>query len=288
MPSIPPHCEQCPLFQRRKGVLVVNELHSPSLLTSGVVDELLAAKRKANCVEEYVQSLGMYCRKFAAKHQDFVNISHLQIEDWLAQFEAASSRQTWLNRISTLFSFGVRRGYRKDNPCDRVERVRIDHPVPVTLTVEQAKAMLDECPDSIKPYLALALFAGIRPREIQRMDWADIDLETKTAEVKGKTRCRRIVPLEDAAVRVLSRCAKASGPVAPSKSTLKRWRAVARAMIGGKWTIDVLRHTAASYLLAKVKDIGIVATRLGNSPKILMAHYIRPVTEQKADKFWSL
>lgn len=249
---------------------------------------MVIAKRNANRREEYLTSLKNYCKRFAVKFPDLRAVTVSDVETFIAQFSCASSRQTWLSRISTMFAFAVKRGMLIANPCDKVERVTVDHPLPEILTVEQAKVLLGSCPDTIKPYLALAMFAGIRPDEILRMDWADVDLETRTVEVKGKTRHRRIVPLEDAAVAMLSRFKKESGRVAPSKSTLKRWRKKKRELIGGKWTADILRHTAASYLLPIVKDIGIVATRFGNSPKMLQEHYIRPVTREAAERFWSL
>jgi hypothetical protein len=54
------------------------------------------------------------------------------------------------------------------------------------------------------------------------------------------------------------------------------------------WPTDLLRHTAASYLLALHKDAGKVANMLGNSPQILLSHYHDPVTEADCKAFWQL
>jgi hypothetical protein len=133
----------------------------------------------------------------------------------------------------------------------------------------------------------LGLYAGIRPDEIMRMSWADINLETQTARVDGKTRRRRIVPLQPVAVALLREHPTQEGPVAPSHSTIRRWKRGARALLGGHWPKDVLRHTAASYMLALHQDAPKVALCLGNSVQILLTHYHEPVTVKDSNLFWA-
>jgi integrase len=112
-------------------------------------------------------------------------------------------------------------------------------------------------------------------------------LETKTVSVDGKTRQRRIVPLEPIAAELLSDHPLKTGAVAPSKSTVRRFLRQCRAVLGlEKWPTDFFRHTAASYLLAKYQDAQKVALWLGNSPKVLLTHYHNPVTSGQSAKFW--
>jgi integrase len=59
-------------------------------------------------------------------------------------------------------------------------------------------------------------------------------------------------------------------------------------LTGGKWRADILRHTAASYLITKYQDVGKVAFWLGNSPQIIMTHYHEPVMQAECEKFWTL
>lgn len=77
--------------------------------------------------------------------------------------------------------------------------------------------------------------------------------------------------------------------LAPHYSRVRRWKDVARNNIGfDRWPQDLLRHTAASYLLALYGDAGKVAARLGNSSSVLLSHYHQPVTQADCEKFWSL
>jgi integrase len=255
---------------------------------SQILAEFLASKKSANRRQVYINSLKYYLQKFLDEYPNFLNCQPSDIEKVLAKSSGAYSRQTWLNRISTLYSYCVRRGYLNNNPCDRIDRVTIDRAAPVVLTVSQAKALLEGCPTICKPYLALGMFAGIRPEEILRTDWENINLETRTVMVDGKTRRRRFVPLEDSALKILAQHPEKRGAVAPSASTVRRWKRAAREMLGGKWTADILRHTAASMLLAKYEDAGKVALWLGNSPQILLTHYHRPITKAECSAFWEL
>ena len=66
--------------------------------------------------------------------------------------------------------------------------------------------------------------------------------------------------------------------MSPSLSTLRQFKLRACAALGlSRWPQDLLRHTAASYLLALHGDAGKVATMLGNSSSVLLTHYHEPV-----------
>ena len=54
------------------------------------------------------------------------------------------------------------------------------------------------------------------------------------------------------------------------------------------WPKDILRHTAASMLMATWEDEGKVAATLGNSPTILHAHYRELVTRAEAKRCWGI
>jgi len=273
----------------------------PAVKTETVIEELITAKTRANRRAIYLKSLRHYLGRFAAKFPELTSVISDDVENWMSKFKSDSSRQTWLFRISTLFSFAVRHGYVEKNPCDRIDRITIDRGEPAILTVKQSRQLLATCPPRIKPYLILGMFAGIRPDEIQRMKWQDINLDTETVKVDGKTRRRRIVPLEPIAVELLKGCTfpvdyqwagitrTSPDGVAPSPSTVRRWkRREGRRVLGGRWRPDILRHTAASYMLALHQDAGKIAFRLGNSPQILMTHYSNPVPLEDAKAFWTI
>ena len=257
---------------------------------SKAISLLLEAKQAGNRRAVYLKSLAYYLRRFANGREEkpLADFSTAVIEAWLKQFPSASSRQTWLNRISTLFAFAVRRDLLQMNPCRKIERITIDHRPPSILAPAQVDLLLQIVPTICRPYLVLGLFAGIRPEELMKLAWSEIDLATKTVRVnQAKTRRRRIVPLEPRAAALLAACPLQRGPVSPSNVTVRRFKRLARhALKLEAWPKDVLRHTAASYLLALHKDVGRVAMMLGNSPNILMTHYHEPVNAADCAAFW--
>jgi integrase len=260
--------------------------------TARVVAECLQSKLSANRRSGYIKSLSGYLERFTAGHEA-APISWFTtgfVENFIAQFKNPDSRATWLNRISTLFSYAVFRGYLTANPCDKIERVTIDRKPPVIFTPEQVRMLLAVCPTICKPWLILAVFAGIRPdREMHLLKWEHINLETGTVQIlfPKVRKHRRIVPLVPLAVELLRQHPLKKGMVAPSHSTIRRFKRKMRKALGfARWPTDVTRHTAASYLLAKDQDAAKVALWLGNSVSVLMSHYIVPVSAADCEEFW--
>lgn len=255
------------------------------------IKELLIAKLAANRRPVYVKNLRHYLSRFAHGHENspLSEFSSDKIEEWLKKFPAPEYRQTWLNRISTLFSFAVRKDWLPKNPCDKIDRVSIDHKPPQILSPAQSQMLLDFAPDTLTPYVVLSMMAGIRPHEVVKLDWKQIDLKTRVVRVnEAKTRQRRIVPLEPRAVALLAPHVKPEGAVTPASITIRRFHRSMREKLGfEEWPKDVLRHTAASYLLAIHHDANKVAMILGNSPKILLTHYHDPVSDSDAAGFWN-
>ena len=55
---------------------------------------------------------------------------------------------------------------------------------------------------------------------------------------------------------------------------------------GIEWHQDLVRHTAASMMLARDRDAGKVAEQLGHSPDILLRHYRELVSAEAVARYW--
>jgi len=261
------------------------------------LDETIAAKRTENRRDRYIESLDNYLRRFiAGRSEMFIDrIGLVEIESWFdGRNEAQSTRKSNLGRISAMFDLCWRRGYVKENPCLRVGNIRIDEKPPVILTPKQAEVLLKACisrtPEFL-PYVVLGMFAGVRPEEIEKLSWGDLDIKQGRVRIDSaaaKVRERRLVqlhPTGKAWLKTLN-VGPASEPIAPSKSTIKRNRARLCDEAQIEWHQDILRKTAASYLLAFHRNAHDVAQMLGNSARILEKHYKDLVTPEDCKRFW--
>ena len=272
----------------------VPERMAGSVTLETAINALLIAKRLANLRPQYVKSLRAYLGQFSRGREETLvtAVDVFMLEDWFAKrSECLSAMASNIGRLSALFAFCERRGWVNKNPCRMLERPRVERKAPKILTSEQAGkliAAVRERRPHMAPFFALAMFAGVRPDEVSRLSWKSLDLDRGLLTIDAsasKVRRRRLVYLEPAAVALL----RLGGRLPVSRATRRRYQSFACAVLGfEEWSQDLLRHTAASYLLALHRDAGKVAFGLGNSPGILMRHYSELVGAEDATKFWAV
>ena len=266
---------------------------APSPRLRDAVKQLVAAKLNSGRRQVYTANLEDFLNAFASRIGDVAlsEITTEHVESWVGEAAAPWSKASRLNRVSTLFSFAVRRGWIQANPCDRIERIRIDRRPPAILSVVQCRAILRCAGARIRPWLVLGLFVGLRPSEAARMDWSGIRVRDAVVVVDSaasKVRRRRIVPLHDTARAWLSLDAIDSGPVVSSHSTLRRDRRHLARAAGIMWTADILRHTFGSMRIGAGHPVAATADEMGNSPAVLLTHYRELVRKEDAQAFWGI
>jgi integrase len=151
--------------------------------------------------------------------------------------------------------------------------------------VENIAALLKRADATLRPFLAIGAFAGLRTAELQRLDWQEIDLERGYITVdasKAKTRQRRLVPMSDNLKLWLEPCKQDSGPVCLHQ---RPQQAAAALCEGFVWAMNGLRHSCISYRLAVLHDTARVALESGNSPEVIFGHYRELVTPEEG-KAW--
>jgi integrase len=260
-----------------------------------VVRECLADKRAAGLRPAYLEALEYSWSRFV-RGREQMPIPQVGAKDataWLdSECRSASVRASMQSRLSTLFSWCVQRKLRRDNPIDELHSIKVDQKAPIILTpaqVDSALAWVDGWPD-FRAYLVLGLFCGIRPDELLRLTWASVDIARGLVTIDAatsKVRRRRIVPIAPRALALLSPKSVSGTSIWPNSwITLKPRRRALAQHLGIEWQADLLRHTAASYLMARDRDAGKVADMLGNSPGVLLTRYRELVSPEDAAKFW--
>ena len=230
--------------------------------------------------------LGLLTQAFGNKTPNTITPTHL--EHWFAQRKwTRSTIDGVIAKIGPFFTWCVREGYCESNPCKAVKRPRSDDSPPAIFTPPETKKLLQTAlryDPRLVPYLAIGLFAGVRPLEIERLTWADIsDRYIEITAAKAKTRQRRLVSLLDNLKEWL-----ALGGDLPLTNKRKRLARVVQ-IAGLNWQPDIMRHSFASYHLAMHTSADKTALELGHrDSKMLFAHYRELVTQEAAQAYWSI
>ena len=158
-------------------------------------------------------------------------------------------------------------------------------------TPDQARKLLAGASESGRLVLSIGMFSGIRPSEICRLKWEDIDWERNEVHIakqKVRTAGQRIVPMLPA-LRSFLEPAKAQGRLFPWRFdwATKVARDASRKS-GVQWIADGARHSFVSYRLATLRDIARVSEETGTSAMTLRKHYRRPVSEATATEWFGI
>lgn len=272
--------------------------HLETTERSCTVDELAAAflqnKHDDGKTEIYLKDLrfrlSRFRQKFGAKI--VADITETECDDWLRSLRLSpQSRNNYRRVLSTLFAYGVLRRFCPSNPIARTSKAKVvDKPVEV-LSPEQTRRLLESADPEILPALAVGAFAGLRPAEISRLDWKEIQLERGYIEVtalKSKTASRRLVTIQPNLKAWLEPHARSEGAVEPPNTRKKLDAARARANID-YWPQNALRHSFASYWLAQWQDSAALALLLGHtSTAVLFAFYREVVPRETAQAYWRI
>ena len=257
-----------------------------------LVSEYLENKQGKGLSRRHLQDLKNRLGKFAsfAGEKTASEIKPEQIEHWLQQFRG-ENHNNYLQRLHGLFNYGIKRGYLAENPTKVIDKVKVAETEPAIFAAEEIKALLNAVPRRAVPYFAIGSFAGLRPREIERLDWTDIHLEEGYIRVRpkvAKTASNRLVDIQPNLRAWLLPLTRESGPVTPPN--IRKIREAAQCKIGlTQWPQDGLRHSYASYHLAHFKNINELATQMGHTDtKLIFRHYRSVVTKDEAAKFWKL
>ena len=187
-------------------------------------------------------------------------------------------------------------GFCASNPAKLETRKRQngDDHEPDVLSLASVRKLLDAArrfkEGKLVPYVALGLFCAIRPTELARLSWREIDLDAKTVTIGAKLakmRSRRIVDISDNAIAWLAPCAGQPAAI-KGPNWRKEFNQVRKLASIRHWTQDVLRHTGVSHHLAFHQHEGKTAAWAGNSPDVVQKHYRGLVKRSESAEFWAL
>ena len=141
---------------------------------------------------------------------------------------------------------------------------------------------------------ALLVYTGIRPREVRRLTWRDIDTEEKTITVRSqcsKTGGVRQVEIPPVLNRLLiTHKFENTSHICPI-DWQRRWRKIRdNSGFRGCWVQDVLRHTYASFHAKNYANLPRLQLNMGHRDQsLLRSRYVnmRGISRAEAKSFFN-
>lgn len=257
-----------------------------------VLKEMLITKQAQGLSERHLDDLRKRLTRFAKSCRVPIHaITAAKVQDFLVKLGVSGRTQNnFRMTISNMFNFARLRGYvgKDQNPAAEVPQAKEIQGDVGIFTPDEMSTLLANALESFKPFLAIAAFAGLRTAEVERLDWSDVG--TQYIKVRGsnsKTGAHRLVEIQPNLQAWLARFRKQSGPVVlVANVTNAQVRLTRKVKI--KWKHNALRHSFGSYRLALLKDPAKVAYEMGNSPRMVFAHYRELVTSEEANRWFNV
>lgn len=150
-------------------------------------------------------------QKSLGEQLNLMALSRLGISDYLAQYRnKPHSYNHALRSISAFCNWAVKCAYLQSSPVMGLSKLQIKQQDISFLSVDQSRKLLISAAKTRKDmvqYIAISLFAGLRPWEAMRLTSEDINLETGYIRL-GATK---------------TKSKKGSGRMIPIRGTLKSW-----------------------------------------------------------------
>jgi integrase len=269
-----------------------------------LVDELLKVKEADGASERYLSDLRSRLTQLsdAFDGKPVAAITSPEIDEWLRSLAdketgkrfSPVTRNNFRRVLIVAFNFAKERGYYSndiENPAKKSAKAKQIETEIGILTVEQTARLLERAPAELVPYIAIGAFAGLRRAELERLDWKEIDLEENQIEVtakKAKSARRRFIKVQPNLAKWLQPHAPLSGNVTPPnyRELLDSAREAAGIQ---EWPQNALRHSFASYHLARFNDAAALALELGHTnSNLVFQHYRQLVKPKQAERYWKI
>ena len=230
--------------------------------------------------------------------RNFSELSVSECEEWLnVAFHTDSQFNKARAMLHGLFEFALRREWYDKNPIKRIERKKVVEKEIQPLKLAETKRLIKTAQNESPAYAvvaALLVYTGIRPREVRRLTWLDIDTEEKTITIRSqcsKTGGVRQVEIPPALNRLLiTHKSESSFHICPT-DWQRRWRKIRdNSGFRGRWVQDVLRHTYASFHAKNYADLPRLQLNMGHYDlSLLRSRYVnmRGISHTDARDFFN-
>lgn len=162
-------------------------------------------------IKSYQNTFGLFLRESEAIYPE--DLTRKLLEKWFynGRIERKWSATTFRDHFKHLNPFIkwlIKDGYMENNPLDKIEKPRIEHKLPRTLTKDEAALVLEASYHMRYQYkieryrnralIGVMLLAGLRRQEVIKLKLGDVDLVNRTIFInQGKWSKDRIIPMNN-------------------------------------------------------------------------------------------
>jgi integrase len=272
-----------------------------SCTAAQLVDELLKVKESDGASKRYLSDLRSRLNQFSEIFgcQPVAEITAQRIDEWLRSLSdketgkrlSPVTRNNFRRVLIVAFNFAQNRSYCVDNPAAKTAKAKVIEGTIGILTVDETARLLECSPADLVPYVAIGAFAGLRRAELERLDWNEVDLESNLIEVtakNAKSARRRFVRIQPNLTNWLQPYRGSTRGVTPPN--YRELLDSAREAAGiEEWPQNALRHSFASYHLARFNNAGALALELGHATaELVFRHYRQLVKPKQAERYWKI
>lgn len=235
------------------------------------------------------------CPELSKRYMNF--ISSQECYTWIQQaFKTPHQQRKARAVLSGIFSTAIKQGWCDINPVSRVDVPKAKEATTHILNsneIEKLKRSAQNYRNGrCEAAIGLMLYAGIRPHEVERLTWYDIDLEEKAIYIlprHSKTGGARRVNIHAPLLSILQKIKGEDEALICPPNWLKHWSKLRQKAGWDKehpWKPDTLRHTFASYHLQYFRSYTELQIEIGHrDSQLLRTRYLDMRGVQNAKSF---
>jgi integrase len=225
-------------------------------------------------------------------------VSPMMLVQWFAKIKGSDTQRATVYRyVRLFFNWTVKMDLLDKSPFRAVDCPRARSRKDI-LDAGQMRALLDaEMSDLMRASILLGGFAGLRSIEVQRMDWEDIDVKAGQVYVRPEVSKQhdgmmdRIVDFTEPMVARKEFFVGKKGRIVPgsARAFYEERRRLAAKLGWDGFPENSLRHSFATYHLARCKSPNLTAFQMGHSNSAMVQRvYAVPAARADEKAWWGI
>jgi integrase len=225
-------------------------------------------------------------------------VTPMMMVEWFGKIKGSDTQRATVYRyVRLFFNWCVKMDLLDRSPFRAVDSPRARSRKGI-LNADEMQALLDaEMSDEMRASILLGGFAGLRSIEIQRMNWEDIDVKAGQIWVRPEVSKQhhgmmdRIVDFTEPMVRRGKFFTGKKGRIVPgsARAHYEERRRLAAKLGWDGFPENSLRHSFATYHLARCKSAPLTAFQMGHSsPAMVQRVYAVPAARADSEAWWRI